>query len=316
MKYNRAYLLMIIAASLWGTTYTAVKIGLSYLDPPLPPIGFLFLRFMLASVIVLIPLLSLEHTRNYVKELFADKLVLGLGIINSGSYIIQFIGQKGTSAGIAALFVNMYLISTPIFAWLVLNESLTSKNIVALVIGFLGVCLVSVSSFLEIPSGDTIEFILSSAIVFISGIVWGGYSVISKLISNKSKKFNSLALSNAPAVFAVSNVYSIIIIFVSMLILNQTPVITKLNLPACITISYLAIFGTVIPFVLTILASQSLKATEINILIIWNIVVGLILAVVVLRESFTLVGLLGSTLILWAIYLTSSSRKTINNELD
>ncbi|MHA1973298.1 MAG: DMT family transporter [Candidatus Hodarchaeales archaeon] len=307
MEIKRAHFLMIVAATLWGTTYTAVKIGLSILNPPLPPLGFLFLRFTLALFLIMLPLLSSRNTRIFIKEILVNKFVIYLGVINGLSYVIQFLGQKGTSAGIATLFINLYLVSTPVFAWLVLGETLTGRSVTALIISLIGVGLVSISSLLDVPSGDLTTFIFSSIIVLVSGIVWGGYAVVSKLISNESKKTSSDALSNASSVFLVSNIYSIILIFITMVLLDQPPNFQQLNFPAWATIIYLAIFGTVIPFVLTIQASHSLMANEINILTIWNIVVGIFLAMTILHETFDYLGIVGCILIIYAVYLTSTN---------
>ncbi len=58
-----AYLSIVIASICWGTSYTVVKIGLTYLDPPIPPMGYLTLRFTLALVI-LSPFLLYLHSQS------------------------------------------------------------------------------------------------------------------------------------------------------------------------------------------------------------------------------------------------------------
>ncbi|MHA1444353.1 MAG: EamA family transporter, partial [Candidatus Hodarchaeales archaeon] len=93
-RSSTAFLALIVATILWGTTYSISKIGLSVLTPPIPPLGYLFLRFSIA-LLVLIPLFPFLTSRQNLKSLLTDKFVILLGIVNGSSYILQFIGQVG-----------------------------------------------------------------------------------------------------------------------------------------------------------------------------------------------------------------------------
>ncbi|WP_455140083.1 DMT family transporter [Candidatus Hodarchaeum mangrovi] len=302
-----AVFVMMIAAFFWGTTYIIVKIGLSYLDPPLPPLGFLFLRFLIALIIIFIPI-SLLNPINDFFVLLKTKWIIFLGVVNAIAYILQFLGQGGTTSAIAALFINIYLISTPFIAWVILKEQIPKKLIGAIFCGLMGVIMVSTANILIEPPQDYTIFFLSTISVFFSGIIWGGYSVISKKINILANETNSIQMKNAPLIFTTSNFYTVCIIFFSMLFFHHLPNISIFTLNSWLIILYLAICGTLIPFVLIIYASRSLKASEINLITLLNVIVGLILASLVLAEDFTLLSVIGSCLIIIGI-ITSINTK-------
>jgi len=113
-------------------------------------------------------------------------------------------------------------------------------------------------------------------------------------------------MANSPAVFASSNFFSLLMISILMVVLNQSPSVELLTLEAWIAVSYLAVFCTLLPFVLYIYADKVIEATEMNVILLLNIIVGLIIANLVFAEVLSFFGLLGSFLIISSIYLASS----------
>ena len=88
---KEAVLLTIIASSLWGTSFPAIKIGLMYMDA----YTFVFLRFFIALLIMLIFVL---FTKNFRLDFINIKLIIFLGITNGLAYFLQYIGMSYTSA--------------------------------------------------------------------------------------------------------------------------------------------------------------------------------------------------------------------------
>ncbi|UCE14554.1 MAG: EamA family transporter, partial [Candidatus Heimdallarchaeota archaeon] len=205
-----AYIAIFIAAILWGTPYTVVKIGLSVLSPPLPAIGFLMLRFSIA-LLLLLPLLVISSTRHDISILLKNRFIALLGFINASAYVLQFLGQVGTTAAIATLMANMYLISTPILSSYVLREKISSRLKLALMGGLCGAIIVTMSVSNEVAKDDKLVFFLSVLLVLCSGLIWGAYAVISSIINQKSKELGIDEMANPLAVFISSNFYSVIV---------------------------------------------------------------------------------------------------------
>lgn len=303
---SSAYIAVLIAAVLWGTPYTVVKIGLSILTPPLPPLGYLMLRFFVALVLLL-PLLIYSTTRNNTFKLLKNKSIVLLGSVNALAYILQFIGQVGTTAAVATLMANTYLISTPILSSYFQGTKITKRLKLAVIGGINGAMIVSWSVSTGIAPEDTLIFILSTFLVLISGLVWGGYGVASSIISKKAEEEGIKEMTNSSAVFVSSSFYSLIMVCILMLVLNQFPSVESLTNEAWLTVIYLAVFCTILPFILYIRASQVIEATELNIFLLLNIIVSLIIAKFVLSENLPFIGIVGSFLIVFSIYIASSS---------
>ena len=161
-RKHLAYLAIVIASICWGTSYTVVKIGLTYLDPPIPPMGYLALRFSLALVI-LSPFLLFGKNRNDLLVLIKNKYIVILGLVNGSSFIFQFLGQAGTTAAIATLMVNTFLISTPFFSTYMTGEKVSSRIVVGIILGFIGATITSISVLTtDVPEEEIWIFIIST----------------------------------------------------------------------------------------------------------------------------------------------------------
>lgn len=312
MDNRLAYVALFIAAVLWGTPYTVVKFGLSIFSPPLPPLGYLWLRFLLA-LLLLFPLLLRVPIRNDILKLLKNKSIVFLGLINGSTYVLQFLGQVGTTVAIATLLASTYPISTLILSSYFSGTKITGKLKLAVIGGFCGVLIVScsVSSDGTVLGDTSLTFFISTLLVLMSGLVWGGYGVASSKISKKAAEEGISEMANPPAVFASSNFFSLLMISILMVGLNQSPSVESLTLEAWIAVSYLAVFCTLLPFVLYIYAGKFIEATKMNIILLLNIIVGLILANLVFAEVLSFFGLLGSFLIISSIYLVSSDESQV-----
>ncbi len=299
-----------MATILWGTSYVVVKIGLSVLTPPLPPLGFLFLRFSLA-LLVLIPFFPFLTSIQNLKSLFTDKFVILLGIVNGSSYIFQFIGQTGTTAGMATLMVNTYLISTPLLTSYYLKIPLTRKLKFSIIMGVVGVIL-SASSVLitDIPENEIFSFLISTGIILLSGLVWGSYAIVSSEFHRKSENKDN---SHPIVIFAVSNFISVILIGISMVITDQIPQLSNISVEALISVLWLALGCTTIAFALYIYASKTIPPTTINVILLFNIIIGLLLSAILLGDSLSLLMIIGSLIIIIAIFLAGKDEIVINN---
>ncbi|MHA1542361.1 MAG: DMT family transporter [Candidatus Hodarchaeales archaeon] len=314
LKFQRkvtAILAIFIAAILWGTTYPVVKIGLSVLTPPIPPLGYLFLRFSIA-LLVLIPFFPLLTSIQNLKSLLKDKFVILLGIVNATSYIFQFIGAKETTSGMATLMVNTYLISTPLITSYYLKIPLARKLKFSLILGALGVILSATGVIItDIPEGDIITFLISTGTILLSGLIWGGYAIVSSEFHQKSENKDR---SHPIMIFAVSNFISVILIGVSMVITNQAPQLSTISADAWVSVLYLGLACTSLTYALYIFASKTISPTTINIVLLLNIIIGIILSVLLLGDTLSLLMIIGSLIIIVAIYIASKDEIVSNNQ--
>jgi len=122
---------------LWSFAFVAGKIGVTYC----PPLILLAARFSLAGILIL-GITALRGERWSLS--LRDTLVFALiGVANNALYLgLGYTGLKTVSAGLGGLIVSANPVFTAVFAALLLNEQLTWRKIVGLVLGIAGVGLI------------------------------------------------------------------------------------------------------------------------------------------------------------------------------
>ena len=129
------------AGILFGGTFVAAKAGLDYF----PPLLFVALRFDVAAVALLgyaavtTPRADfLPRTRRDAAGILATG-VLAIGLTNA----MLFVGQEYTTSAAAAIVFSLNPILTPVFAALLLtDEHLSTRGVLGMALGFVGVALV------------------------------------------------------------------------------------------------------------------------------------------------------------------------------
>jgi drug/metabolite transporter (DMT)-like permease len=162
---RRAELSLIGITVIWGLTFTFTKKSLVELQP----FVFLAWRFWLAFVltfILCIPRLS----RMNRKTLGAGVLLGGLLIM---SYAFQTFGLKHTTAGNAGFITGLFIVFTPLLAWVFLKHKQSPKAIVAVVVALVGLGFLSITPGFHVSSGDALvlvcAFTYSVHIIFLDG---------------------------------------------------------------------------------------------------------------------------------------------------
>src|SRR6266581_2128868 len=133
---NRTGLLATFTSGvLFGTSVPIIKLGLSLT----PPFLFAALRFLLASILVLVIL----RRSGWVKmDLLRSRPMWTIGILNTAGYILQFEGQVYATASDAALIIGSAGLLIPIIARLRATEKLAWKTSLGVLSGFVGAGLV------------------------------------------------------------------------------------------------------------------------------------------------------------------------------
>ena len=135
--FNSLPLYIVVFCLLWSFAFVAGKIGVTYC----PPLILLAARFSLAGILIL-GITALRGERWSLS--LRDTLVFALiGVANNALYLgLGYTGLKTVSAGLGGLIVSANPVFTAVFAALLLNEQLTWRKIVGLVLGIAGVGLI------------------------------------------------------------------------------------------------------------------------------------------------------------------------------
>lgn len=145
VKY-KYYASLIFIAFIWGSTFPIIKETLLFVDP----LSFLFLRFLIASIIIL-PLII----RRINRYLAIYGSIVGITLFFG--YLTQTIGLEYTTPSMSGLITGLYVILTPILSIFFLKRKMVKTEIILATTAFLGVALMSLSS----SSGELIGNILT-----------------------------------------------------------------------------------------------------------------------------------------------------------
>ncbi len=139
MRFRNA-LLFVVLAGAWGSAFTAIKAGLEFF----PPVLFAAFRYDLAGVLILG---YAAYATDRWRPRSADEWVV---VGTSGSLMIAayhaflFVGEQGTTSAAAAIIVSLSPILTTGFARAFLpEERLTAVGTAGLLVGFVGVGVLS-----------------------------------------------------------------------------------------------------------------------------------------------------------------------------
>jgi drug/metabolite transporter (DMT)-like permease len=123
---------------LWASAFAVAKFAMA----DSPPLFLLAMRFLLASVVIFggaavigVPLMSLSRRDAFVFAL--------LGIANQATFLgLGYVGMHSISSGLSALIVSANPVLTAVMAAWFLNEQMTWRKAVGLLLGIAGVAFV------------------------------------------------------------------------------------------------------------------------------------------------------------------------------
>jgi drug/metabolite transporter (DMT)-like permease len=282
---KKALLLTGLAGFLWGTSFPAIKIGLRYMDA----YTFVFLRFLVASLIMLSVLLL---TRNFSFKFDKKRLILFLGVTNGVAYLLQYIGMVFTTASKSSLLVNLSAVWVALLSPMVLKEHLGSKKTIGVMVSLLGVLLMTTHlDFSSLSQGA----VMGDLLVIGAGVGWAFFMVYNKPLVKDSKNlvqsmtwlllFTLLPLL-PPASFSAGT-------------------FSSLPLDAWLAIFYTAIFCWVIPYYLWVKGLRHISAVTSSVVLLTEILVAVAISTLALGEALTVVSGIGALFIIIAILLVT-----------
>ena len=136
---------LISVAIIWGAAFVLMKPAIE----KQPIFDFLATRFTIAVAVMILVRPSV------LKLIRGDILKYGfpLGAILGAGYITQTIALQETTAAITGFLTGLYVVLTPIFAWLAIRQKIARKVWIAVALATAGLALISITG-LEIELGQ------------------------------------------------------------------------------------------------------------------------------------------------------------------
>lgn len=284
------YLKQVGATVLWAGMYIASRI----IAPQLPAFSASFLRFLMAGCLLLILWGFSRGTRLPAGQQWLTLAALGL----TGAFLYNFFFFNGLStvpAGRAAVIITTNPIFTALFARIVLKEKLPLYKIVGILCSACGAVLV-------ITKGDLhtlFDSALSQGDLFLFGAAfsWAAYSVLNKL----AKGIAPLTTITFTCVIGCA----LLLPFAGAeAVFSQ---LTSYPWQVWTALGYVALFGTVLPFIWFYQGVQALGAQRASLFINLIPAFTVLLAAAILKEPLEPSLLGGVLLVCCGIFLANRS---------
>ena len=278
------------ASLLWGTAFVATGVGLQYANP----YNLLFLRF-LAATIAIIPIAIVLRQRVDLRRELGRGSIWALGGVFAMGFVFQYLGQGFTNASDAALLSNLAPIFVPFVALVLLKENVSKVQTSGVLTGLLGLVLVSSPTL-----GMRGNQLLGDFMLFMSSLCYALFIVLSK----------RLAAVSVGSAFAIVISITAFLAPVALLLGGLNPTQMEMGAEGWFSIAYLGVACTVLPTSLYLKGLKSTRASQSATLLLLELLTGIVLAALMLRESLSLLATLGVALIFAAIFLSSKQPKT------
>jgi drug/metabolite transporter (DMT)-like permease len=236
-QQSRAYSFALLSVLLWSTVATAFKLGLQQLSP-------LYL-ILYASAVSLLVFFTVILVQGKIKQLFSVTLKgLGhsalLGALNPFAYyLILFKAYSLLPAQVAQPLNMVWPITLALLSAPLLHQRITTRNIMAILISFIGVIFISSQGSF---SGLAHTNVLGASLALGSSIIWSLFWILS--VMDKREELFKLFWN-----FAFGLGYLII----AALLFTEVRMPSMAALPAAI---YIGLFELGITYILWMKAMQ------------------------------------------------------------
>ena len=290
---TKAWLALLSVCIIWGTTYLAIKIGVTYF----PPFFFAAVRQLCAGSIIMIIALCMQRKADLSWKNLRIQMLIGLLMITLGNGLVTW-GEKYIPSGVAALICAMM----PVFGVMInlgLNktERLNALIIIGMLLGFCGVALNFRDNIADLANTTYIVGIIATLCATTS---WAVGSILGKRKrSPVNPVFNSgLQLFSGGFFLAV----------ISPLADNYSKA-DFTNTEAWWSLAYLIIIGSVLAYTAYMYALKELPVGIVMIYAYVNPLVAVVLGWWWLHESLTWYTGLSFVAIVAGVYLVNMGYK-------
>jgi drug/metabolite transporter (DMT)-like permease len=261
-------------AMAWGWAFVIMKDAIERQSVN----NFLFTRFLLGTVVMVLirPKTLKLLNKDLLLRAGTAGVFLGLG------YIFQTLGLSRTGAAITGFVTGLYVVLTPLFAWLVLKQKVNSFTRLCIAIATVGLGLLSIRGF-TVGIGELLVFI--SAICFACHII-----SLSKWSSGRD-------------VYAMT----VVQLFMCGLLAGIASIPEGYSPPPDASVwgvvVFTAVFATAIAFIIQTWAQAHMSSTKVAVILTMEVVFAAIFAIIFGGERLTLQSALGGMLVVASMYL-------------
>lgn len=278
-KVLYADLALILVAIIWGSGFVVTKNALDLVTP----FYLTFYRFSIATI--LLGIFSYKKLLKATKEDLKAGIIIGIFLF--GGFAFQTIGLQYTEAGKQAFITATYVVMVPFIYWGISKKKPNKIEVFAAFLCLIGIGILSLEKNLGLGYGEVLTLIC--AVMFALHVSSTGY----------------FAGESDPYVISVLQLGTTAILSLLCGLLFEGSMVIESS--AVFPILYLAIFSSMLAFLIQTIAQRYTSTTHTAIILSSEALFGSILAVMILNEPVTVKFVMGSLIILISI-ITSETK--------
>ena len=283
----------IVVMLLWSLCFPLITIGLN----SSPPLFFAAIRAFLAGLILLLCAIGFRRPLPRERSVWVGTVIVGLTATSLG-FFGMFFGGGLISPGIATVIANTQPLIAAILAYYWLEESLTMMQKIGLLIGFVGIVLISISN----SDTDTSTSAVGILYILIGAVGVALGNVTLKWLAGRGDIWMlmgmQLVIGSVP-LFVLSYLYE-----------SAREVVW--NISFVFSLFTLSIFGTAAVAAIWFSLLEHIELSRINVFTFLTPIFGLIIGFTFFNEKLGGLSIFGTTLGILSIYLVSfQSRKML-----
>jgi drug/metabolite transporter (DMT)-like permease len=292
------YLIMLLPIIFWAFAFPFIKIGLKELSP----INLTILRLFTTCGVFLVFLVAFPKAFSPIKK----KDILPIFLLGFFGLVVYHLGlnygELYISPSVASLIIATIPVFTVIFATLLLKEKVTKKIAIGIPMSLSGVVIISLTG----TSGNPFEvtYLSAALAVLISALVGAGYTIAGKKLL---QRYSALSLTVYAFLFGSLGLLP----FLSSSLITEA---TSLSWNGLGAVLFLALFPTVIGYILWYVALEIKTASEISVFLYFIPVLSTIISYFLFQEPVTWLFIIGGVIVIAGLIIVnmqkSASEKT------
>lgn len=288
---TKALLAIAIAAALWGSAGATSKT--LFLESS--PFVAASHRFLLASLIIFPLFLQAKKPKGYFLKL------LPLGLFNTGNVLLYYLGLSYTTANTASIIGTAAPLTTMLLSWLLIKEHIGKEKIAGILTGLVGALFIVVLPMFKHGTIQT-GSIYGNILLMCSLASWTMYMVYSRFILSGG--------SYPPIVSTSINIFTVAVAAVAASIVSGQAIVSPaLTHPSYLgTLLYAAVGITIVTFFLFQWGVAHISASTASLKEYLQLIVGVGLNALILKEQLTGAYLIGSILVGLGVFIATGQR--------
>ncbi len=285
-----AYLALGAICILWGTTYLALRVGVTQF----PPFLFSVLRFLLAGPILILLVTIFGKAKFPSWEIVKQQAIGGLLMVTFGIAMVSY-AEVEISSGIAAVICSMMPIYVVLINLFVTKDEKPNYVIlIGLVLGITGIMLIFGEHLVEFGNP---KYFKSIIITFSANLCWAIGSIY-------TKKKNALTPSNPFMNAGLQLTFGGLFLVPISLVFDDYSAIVWSN-PVVFSLGYLVLIGSVAAYACYFYAIGKLPITIVSLYAYINPVIAVLLGWAILSEKLNSKIAIAIVITIAGIYLVN-----------